>query len=871
MLRKLVFMLLVVSLALTASSGFCTVWRYWGNVSPDTVGLLDAEAFGPYTEYGSVSNLGELVNDAAASDGKAWRINDTDPAVNDVWRTPGIIDLGSTTGATIIARIKTISETGGGGNIGIAQQNYGSFVHWGGANGLLKETVRGDEITLPVPPADGNYHVIRLTAQGEFVGTVPPISYNFDGLTAGNLSGQNGWSGDTTNAVQVVGGQLSVAAATVNPSGATPATRAFAINPDVNGKITVSITFYAQATFVDGWVWQFRINDSNNLPMAGWQGSCTGVRARIGGVATGAVELAAGPHVLKIVYDVSTNIGSYYIDDALHGTLSCDTLPDEGNRLGYIEINQKGDDARASGHSVIFDNLLIEGAEIPNTSRTINMYVDDVLEKSITYAATANIAGGKTDNFVFGSGAGMQDVYFDWIVMTNEGAFAPADDIKQYGHTLNGGSTALTSFADVKTAPEGSQVTLTDAVVTASFNGFKPNLSAGYVGFAVEDTDRFAGIRVAYYDTNYIPLVNDLVNIEGTIALQDGERVIIASRVTESTTPAGDPIKPLAIPNKSAAGGASGVQAAMVDYATRSNGAPSFEESFTYDNGALAGNGGWTGDATSRLAVDNGALKISSHGYDFPTDVMKITKTLNAGDCGTGEITLKMKIQKGVGADTYWDLRIKDSAGLDICYMFGAGEFITGRGQGDNITTGAKNLNSGWNDLEIKIVGGNSVQFFLNTVAMNASTFSAAFDGSIGSIEINRLGNVCAVQSNVAIDDLQIFPSATTGTGLNTVGILQTIYGRVTHVKSSAPSSWDDYFYIDDGTGYVDGTSDGSSTNVGIRCRPSSAASQQLYPMPATGDYVAVTGVMGARAAGGNIIRNFWTTFYSDPLEVIPE
>ena len=130
------------------------------------------------------------------------------------------------------------------------------------------------------------------------------------------------------------------------------------------------------------------------------------------------------------------------------------------------------------------------------------------------------------------------------------------------------------------------------------------------------------------------------------------------------------------------------------------------------------------------------------------------------------------------------------------------------------------------------------------------------------------------------LDDLQIFPSPTTGTGLNTVGVFSTVYGQVTHVKTSVPASWDDYFYINDGTGYVDGTVDGSSQNIGIRCRPASMFSQQTsvpsgyvglagtYYWP--GCYVAVTGVMGAKVEAGNTIRYFWTDFFSDPLDPTP-
>ena len=85
-------MLLIVSLALTASSAFALYVGYFGDIDPDTTSerSTPTEGFKLYTEY-SANNvkMGSVVDDPAAVDGKAWHINDTDPVDNEVWRTPG--------------------------------------------------------------------------------------------------------------------------------------------------------------------------------------------------------------------------------------------------------------------------------------------------------------------------------------------------------------------------------------------------------------------------------------------------------------------------------------------------------------------------------------------------------------------------------------------------------------------------------------------------------------------------------------------------------------------------------------------------------------------------------------------------------------
>jgi len=85
--------------------------------------------------------------------------------------------------------------------------------------------------------------------------------------------------------------------------------------------------------------------------------------------------------------------------------------------------------------------------------------------------------------------------------------------------------------------------------------------------------------------------------------------------------------------------------------------------------------------------------------------------------------------------------------------------------------------------------------------------------------------------------------------GLNNMGILTRLWGKVT--ESVDTGNYSGYFYIDDGSHCDDG-----SGIIGIKCRPAaSAIGKSPDPLPAKGDFVYLTGIMGAQANS----PYFWT------------
>ncbi len=99
--------------------------------------------------------------------------------------------------------------------------------------------------------------------------------------------------------------------------------------------------------------------------------------------------------------------------------------------------------------------------------------------------------------------------------------------------------------------------------------------------------------------------------------------------------------------------------------------------------------------------------------------------------------------------------------------------------------------------------------------------------------------------------------SSTMSLGCNDVGLLVKTSGRVTSVVST--STFEGYFYIDDGTGLNDG-----SGNLGVRCRPSANANGSIAALPTTGSYVVVTGVSGVTQINNTNVRYIWTTGWNN-------
>lgn len=103
------------------------------------------------------------------------------------------------------------------------------------------------------------------------------------------------------------------------------------------------------------------------------------------------------------------------------------------------------------------------------------------------------------------------------------------------------------------------------------------------------------------------------------------------------------------------------------------------------------------------------------------------------------------------------------------------------------------------------------------------------------------------------------YVSGITGaSGLHNVGLVVTVYGRVTYRDSTM-------FYVDDGSGVDDGTGRGFGVQVSL----GGLASGNSITAPTSGGYVSVTGISSCRLSGGNIIRTVRPRQQSDIVEYL--
>lgn len=93
----------------------------------------------------------------------------------------------------------------------------------------------------------------------------------------------------------------------------------------------------------------------------------------------------------------------------------------------------------------------------------------------------------------------------------------------------------------------------------------------------------------------------------------------------------------------------------------------------------------------------------------------------------------------------------------------------------------------------------------------------------------------------------QYTPGVFEGSGLNNIGLLVRMWGKVTYKNTD-----DKYFYIDDGYGRLDG-----SGHVGVRVSYDNLAlGESFSPPDQVGDFVAVTGISSTIVITGKVQPN---------------
>ena len=909
MLRRSFCLVAIAMLVILASSAFGQVRApiriaYYGDVQPNapaSCGYSNGEIDGvyypsgvPYYWKGSFGNtaLGSLVDDPEAIDGKAYRVYDNSGTDYLYWRTDGKGNHDRLTGATIVARVKTVSETNGSGNIAIRGSGLTSWYHWGDYDSSyahVVEPLRGRETVLGVPN-DGKYHILRLTAIGDendLSGTAynaMPYAEDFNLFTNGNLVGQTSqgytWTGNAGSEISILDGQVKVIGTA--PEGQTDLEAGANVHaaPDEFGKI--HITCSAKMTVIANvQCSKLYVYNTAGIVIAGWTVYGTGGAGEIAGRANGygpttaAVPLGATAKALEMVIDVNAHTCEYWVNSTLIGTLPCPT-PDApsgtpGNSIARVAFTRSHDHA-AGSPVCIWDDLAVQGSLAyppvppPGHTRTIKLYLD---ENTTPVVDIQNAAEGswESDVFLMGSSTaeGMQDVYFDWVVCSSAGAFAPGEEEAVIGCSLPLEDTVVTTIAGCKTAPLNSQVQLTDAMISQSIYGNIGGGETGQLALAIEEEDRSSGIRVM---TKLETFAGATHNITGAIAEVDGERVITPNTMFETLTMR-PVLAPIAMNNAASGGGAFGFQQGVVKDATALSGAIPFTEAFSYPDSHLYNDppyndSPWTGAYGTGINVVGGAVKITG-GVAHET----ASRSLSMDDQGTNKITITTRVKSGPSAGNDWYLEFSNSSDVNLAKWQGCGQFVNGRGT-LNYSSAIGNLTGGetWNTLKVEInPSANTAQYYLNNVALGGPVPQDEAGNVLKKIMIQRYGYADHSHDTAVswLDDITVTPdqpqlSPAMSTGLNNIGLYVTVFGKVTRAEWDLNDYWNSYFYVDDGSGLKDGTG-----NIGIRCRPAWVI-VQFPPVPSQDSrYVGVTGVMGIQQINGVNCRVLRTWSFTDP------
>jgi hypothetical protein len=189
-----------------------------------------------------------------------------------------------------------------------------------------------------------------------------------------------------------------------------------------------------------------------------------------------------------------------------------------------------------------------------------------------------------------------------------------------------------------------------------------------------------------------------------------------------------------------------------------------FQDYFSYADGALNGNGGWTGSAgSSQIGIVSQTVKIAGGAGSYDA-----VHTANCGDPGTGYMWVHARARAGSGtSNVLWNLHIDDPSGANLARWYGTGTTAKGRIAGTTTVTPTQTLTGGWDDISVRIDPyANTSEFFFNGSSIGVLDHGQTGAGDvIGRVRIERGSLSCCPGDYMYLDSILIGEYDTTPPG----------------------------------------------------------------------------------------------------------
>ncbi|MBI4578918.1 MAG: hypothetical protein HY718_04395 [Planctomycetes bacterium] len=176
-------------------------------------------------------------------------------------------------------------------------------------------------------------------------------------------------------------------------------------------------------------------------------------------------------------------------------------------------------------------------------------------------------------------------------------------------------------------------------------------------------------------------------------------------------------------------------------------------ETFSYANGALPGNGAWTGTAAA------GEIEVLASEVKFSggTPAGDASLAVNCGPDDAGTISIKVQVRSGAGDNTIGNYQVFDANGVMVGWCRLTGTLIRASNPLDAGAATPIPLNAANTELEMRInTGAKEVQYWYGGVLQATYPFSGSAVSTLGSIRFLRVNRTDVTDEYLFFDDLSV-------------------------------------------------------------------------------------------------------------------